>query len=226
LEEEAANIFRERWTDRDGETVPEPSNLRLGNDAVNLEATVLYADMAGSTNLVDQQSPKLAAEVYKCYLACAARIVKEEEGSITAYDGDRIMAVFIGNVKNTTAARTAMKIQWAVRNIVNPALKNQYGEGAYQMRHVIGIDCSQILACRIGVRNDNDIVWVGRAANYAAKLSSISDAYPIYITGEVFDRLNESTKYGGVPRRLMWEERSWTSMNGMRIFRSNWTWSL
>jgi class 3 adenylate cyclase len=111
-------------TERDGVTVPEPSNLQLGNDGVSLEATVLYADMAGSTNLVDEQSPKLAAEVYKCYLACAARIIKQEEGSTTAYDGDRIMDVFIGNVKNTTAARTAMKIHWAVKNIVIPPLRS------------------------------------------------------------------------------------------------------
>jgi class 3 adenylate cyclase len=94
------------------------------------------------------------------------------------------------------------------------------------MRHVIGIDSSQILACRIGVRNDNDLVWVGRAANHAAKLSNISDGYPNDITGQVFDRSKESSKYGGVPRRLMWEERSWTAMSGIRIFRSNWTWSL
>jgi len=226
LQEEAAKILREAWTDRDGEVVPEPSDLHLGNDAVSLEATVLYADMAGSTKLVDEQSPKLAAEVYKSYMACAARIIKDEDGSITAYDGDRVMGIFIGNVKNTTAARTAMKIHWAVRNIVNPALRKQYGNGAYQMGHVIGIDTSRILACRIGVRNDNDLVWVGRAANFAAKLSSLDSGYPIYITGEVFDRLKHTSKYGGDPRRLMWEERSWTAMNAMRIYRSNWTWSI
>jgi len=40
LQEEAAKIFREGWTERDGETVPEPSNLQLGNDAVNLDGTL------------------------------------------------------------------------------------------------------------------------------------------------------------------------------------------
>jgi class 3 adenylate cyclase len=226
LHDEASEIFRERWTERDGEVVPEPSNLELSNDAVNLEATVLYADMAGSTKLVDEQSPTLAAEVYKAYMACAARIIKDEDGSITAYDGDRVMGVFIGNRKNTTASRTAMKIHWAVTNIINPALTKQYGNSAYQMGHVIGIDTSPVLACRIGVRNDNDLVWVGRAANYAAKLSNLNEGYPIYITGSVFDKLHESAKAGGNPQKSMWEERSWTSMNKMRIYRSNWMWRI
>ena len=91
---------------------------------------------------------------------------------------------------------------------------------------MVGIDNSNIFACRIGVRNDNDIVWVGRAANYAAKLTTMDTGYPIYITGEVFDKLNESAKYGGEPRRMMWEERKWTAMSAMRIYRSNWWWEL
>jgi class 3 adenylate cyclase len=48
------------------------------------------------------------------------------------------------------------------------------GQYVYQLKHVIGIDSSSLFACRIGIRNDNDAVWVGRAANYAAKLSAIT----------------------------------------------------
>jgi class 3 adenylate cyclase len=218
-------VTEQRWTQRDGEVVPEAEDLGLGNDAVNLEATVLYADMAGSTQLVDSQKAHLAAEVYKAYMACSARIIKKNGGAISAYDGDRVMGIFIGNTKNTTAAKTGLQINWAVRNIVNPRLKTQYGTNAYQMKHVIGVDTSTVFACRIGVRNDNDIVWVGRAPNYAAKLAAINE-YPVYITGTVFDSLNDGSKFGGNPRRLMWEERTWTSMNKMRIFRSNWTWEV
>jgi class 3 adenylate cyclase len=93
------------------------------------------------------------------------------------------------------------------------------------MKYVIGVDTSTIFACRIGVRNDNDIVWVGRSANYAAKLAAINE-YPVYITGTVFDNMSDSSKFGGNPPKLMWEERTWIAMNQMRIFRSNWTWSV
>jgi class 3 adenylate cyclase len=196
LQDAVKKILRDQWTTRDGEVVPEPEDLALGNDAVNLDATVLYADMSGSTKLVDNNAPTLAAEVYKAYMICAARILKDEGGIISAYDGDRIMAVFIGDFKNTTAARSALKINWAVEKLINPAFKRQYGEDTYQMSHVIGIDTSSILVCRIGVRNDNDLVWVGRSANYAAKLTEIDTGFPIYITGDVFDKLNKISKYG------------------------------
>lgn len=93
LQAAVKTIFHdERWTVRDGNVVPEPKNLGLGNDGVNLDGTVLYADISGSTQLVDSEKPHFATEVYKAYLACAARIIKNEEGVITAYDGDRVMA--------------------------------------------------------------------------------------------------------------------------------------
>jgi class 3 adenylate cyclase len=92
LESEVKAIFESKWTKRDGQVVPDPEDLQLGNDAVKLQATVLYADMADSTDLVDGHEPHFAAEIYKAYLRCAARIIKHEQGTITAYDGDRLMA--------------------------------------------------------------------------------------------------------------------------------------
>lgn len=230
LKEDLQNVVKDivttnRWTIRDGEVVPEPKDLGLANDAVNLKAAVLYADMSGSTRLVDTQNAHVAAEVYKAYMACAARIIKNNGGAITAYDGDRVMGIFLGKLKNTTAAKTALQINWAVRHIVNPQLQTQYGPNAYQMKHTVGIDTSILFACRIGVRNDNDIVWVGRAANYAAKLTTLDEA-PTYITGTVFDSLDDSSKFGGNQQQPMWEERAWTAMNKMRIFRSTWEWAI
>lgn len=210
------------WTVRDGQVVPEAEDLNLGNDGVNLDGTVLYADISGSTKLVDSQKPHFAAEIYKTYLACAARIIKNEDGVITAYDGDRVMAVFIGKSKNTNAVRAAFKINGAVWDIIKPALKAQYPKTAYTLKHVVGIDTSKLLVSRIGVRNDNDLVWVGRAANYAAKLSSLPDDVAIRITHSVYDNMHDSVKLGGVNNTNMWEERSWTAMNKMRIYASTW----
>lgn len=94
LTTEVKRIFQEVWSTRDGKVVPEPEDLELGNDAVKMEATILYADLSGSTELVDAYDDTFAAEVYKTYLVCAARIIKEQQGVITAYDGDRVMGVF------------------------------------------------------------------------------------------------------------------------------------
>src|SRR5258708_34674599 len=108
LQKEVAAIFRAAWDSRDGTVVPADDSLKLSNDAVQLDATVLYADLADSTKLVDGHIASFAAEIYKTFLHCAAKVIRQEGGTITAYDGDRIMAGYIGKSKNTSAVRTAL----------------------------------------------------------------------------------------------------------------------
>jgi class 3 adenylate cyclase len=224
LETAVRKVFRDPWQSRDGRVVPALQDLGLGNDAVKLYATVLYADIADSTKLVDTSYPEFAAEVYRSYLTCAAKIVKANGGIITAYDGDRIMAVFIGDMKNSNSAKTAMQINKAVLDIINPALVAQYPAATYRLKHVIGIDTSPLFVARIGVRNDNDLVWVGRAANHAAKLSSINEDNTIFITADVFNKLADFAKFGSRDKKLMWTPRNWTQMGDIRIHSSNWKW--
>ena len=225
LEEGVAKIFSEVWTEREGRVVPETEDLRLGNDAITLNGTILYADLADSTGLVDGHKPYFAAEVYKAYLYSAAKIIRSRGGSITAYDGDRIMAVFLGDSKNTSAAKAALNINWATQQIINPALSRQYPKATFRVKQTVGIDTSDLWVARTGVRGANDLVWVGRAANHAAKLASMSSDYPSWISGDVYDCLAKEAKIAK-DGRSMWEERVWTKMNNRRIYRSSWNWSI
>jgi class 3 adenylate cyclase len=223
--QEIQAILKAQWTTRDGQKVPDTDDISLANDALKLEGTVLYADMVDSTLLVNGYKNWFAAEVYKSYLIGACRAIRVQGGEITAFDGDRVMAVFIGNSKNTSAAKAALNINYIVREI-NRLLKEQYPNSTYQLRQAVGVDTSTLFIARTGIRNANDLVWIGRAANYAAKLCSLCDAsYPTYITEEVYHKLAQEAKYGGEPRCNMWEKRIWTEL-GLPIYRSNWWWKL
>lgn len=226
IENEVNRIFRERWTTTKATVVPDPSAIALErNEAKEIDdGTVLYADLSGSTNMVQSMAREFAAEVYRAYLYSAAQIIRNEGGVVTAYDGDRVMAVFLGDSRNSNAARCALKINHVVSQVINPAIVAQYGAAHYTVKQVVGIDRSPLFIARTGVRGDNDLVWVGRAANFAAKLTEISGDAPTFITGEVFDRLNDAAKLSN--GTLMWTQRTWTQMNNMRIYSSTWRWAL
>ena len=224
LNSEVGGILRGEWSERAGRVVPESADLGLGNDAVTLEGTVLYADLDDSTELVDTAEPWFAAEIYKSYLACAARIIRSEGAVITSYDGDRIMAVFIGDLKNTIAARTALKINFAVLYILNPAIRDQYPDFPYEIKQVVGIDTSSLFVARTGIRGANDLVWVGRAANYAAKLSARSGP-STQITAAVYDQLNSSSKFSE-DGDDMWCPTTAREIGNKRIYTSSWRWKV
>lgn len=224
LQTEVKKLFRDAWTTRDGRVVPESEDVKLGNDAVKLDGTVLYADLDGSTNLVDRYKPEFAAEMYKSYLHCAAKIIRAEGGIIASYDGDRIMAIFIGDWKNSTAARTALKITYAVREIINPAIKSQYPKETFAIEQIVGIDTSSLFVARTGIRGSNDLVWVGQAANYAAKLSSRSGP-PSQITAAVYDKLIEGSRIGANGKN-MWIKTSAAEIGNKTIYTSTWQWEI
>src|ERR1019366_2434295 len=195
---EVKGIFSTHWKTEDTNDVPEPEDLGLdSNHAKTLSAaTVLYADLDGSTRMVDNYPWTLAAEVYKSFLRCSAKIIRDEGGTIAAYDGDRVMGIFVGSWKNTSAVRAALKINWATKNIVQSELRSFYAtsHSGFEVKHVVGVDTSELHAARIGVRGDNDIVWIGRAANYAAKLGAISGT-STWITKAVYDVMLKEVKF-------------------------------
>ncbi|MBC8745910.1 class 3 adenylate cyclase [Paraburkholderia sp. WC7.3g] len=216
------DTFRLQWDEETTTAVPNAEDLRLNtNHAKDLEeAVVLYADLDGSTDMVDNYKWWFSAEIYKTFLKCSADIIKSEGGTITAYDGDRVMAVYTGDSKNTSAARTALKINYCVSQIIQPALEEQYSTTDFVLRHVVGIDRSQLRAARIGVRGDNDIVWVGRAANYAAKLTNLPGK-PTRITEAVYNRLSNDLKE--TDGQNMWICEYWKEKD-MNIYTSTWRW--
>lgn len=226
LKEYVESTFKSKWETRDGKVVPAPKDIALKNEAVAFEAaTVLYADLSGSTSMVQSKKWEFASGIYKTFLYCAARLINSNDGNITAYDGDRVMGVFIGADQCKNAARCALKINGAVKDIIMPSIQLGW-KTDFVLDHVVGVDTSKIHVTRTGVRGDNDLVWVGRAANYAAKLTELSEGYQSWITKDVYDKLSDAEKFGGKENKAMWESRTWKAMNDMSIYRSNWKWGV
>lgn len=78
---------------------------------------------------------------------------------------------------------------------------------------------------RAGVRNKNDLIWVGQAANVAAKLSTRRESpYNTCITADVYNYLLDEAK--STDGKNMWEPRSWTGLPSGKqsIYRSSWQW--
>lgn len=170
-----------QWDDiPNGYVVPTPQSLTFGNTGIRIDATVLYADINGSTDMVDALRDTLAAEYYKAYLHCAAKIIKNTGGDITAYDGDRVMAIYVGNEQCKNAVDSALQLNWALKFLINPIFARVYGKYHRPISHTIGIDCGKLLAAKTGVRVESDLVWVGPAANYASKLNSFKGLDPLY----------------------------------------------
>lgn len=223
LDEKVREFARDRWGEvPDGYAVPAPDDLTFGNTGRRLNACILYADIRGSTKMVDALTDTMAAEYYKAFLHCAAKVIKRNDGSITAYDGDRVMSVFLGASKEDHAVGAALEIGFVVDEVINPQFFSVYAANHRTLQHTVGIDCGTVLASKTGVRIDSDLVWVGAAANYAAKLNSfegLDPDYPIRVTTEVFVKLSNSCLVGSAGES-MWEG-PYTNVGQRQHYRSS-----
>jgi len=209
IKSNANTTFSSAWTVHERRKVPQPEDLKLSNDAVHFErATVLYADLDGSTNLVENKNWQFSGEVYKTFLYTTSRLIRHLGGSIVSYDGDRVMGIFISDSQTNDAVSCALQINYAVKNLVQPQLTKNWDTDV-KIRHIVGIDTSPIRAARTGVRGDNDIVWIGNAANLAAKLTALDADKSTWITKRVHNVLNDKQTIGSGGESI-WKKWKWS----------------
>ncbi len=227
IKEDIAEVLDTPWDTRDGQVVPDTGDVKLSDGAVLLDATYAYADMANSTGLAQSATKMQTAKIIRTYLNASSRILRDNGGEIRSFDGDRVMAIFIGDFKNSSAAKAALQINWAASQVIRPAIASKWEKLGWTMGHRVGIDTGEAMIVRGGVRGSNDLVSVGGAPNMAAKLSEIQGGAPIYITDAVYRRLSSEAKYGGQNEDvLMWDDAGNVTFGGntIEVWSSTWTW--
>jgi class 3 adenylate cyclase len=228
VRERVLSIFDQAWESRNGITVPTVESIPLAGGAVKLDAAFLYADLADSTRLASNFPANVAAKVVRAFLDGATRLIRANGGEVRSFDGDRVMGVFAGQDKETRAMKAALYMNWAVSAVIRPEVARRFPSLAatgWSFAHGVGVDTGPVTAVRAGPRGDNDIVWIGRAPNVAAKLSSLREPnYSSYVTAACFDAAGNIAKYASsLGNALMWEERTWNPTQE-RVHRSSWRW--
>ncbi len=229
LEKDVQGIIDTSWNTRKGQKVPSTTDVALSGGAVELDATFLYADLAHSSKMAKELDRRVAAKVMKSFLATTCRLIRSLGGTIVSFDGDRVLGVFIGDAKNSTAAKCGLQIKYTVQSIIRPKFETKYESvrnATFSISHGVGVDTGTVLAVRAGARGDNDLIWIGRAPNLAAKMSDIRESsYHIFITATVYNKLNDASKYGGKEKKDMWQRRTWEFLGEtIIVYRSSFWW--
>jgi adenylate cyclase len=228
LSSDIDSIFSTPWDTRDGQVVPKTEDVALKGGAVKLDAVVLYADLFHSTALAQQVPRTTAAKIVRAYLSSMTRLVTAHGGSVRSFDGDRVMGVFVGDSKNSQAAKCALKMNYIVKDVLRPKAEAQFAsitKEGIAIAHCAGIHRSEVLVVRGGVRGNNDLVFVGSAPNIAAKLSDIRNSdWHSYITWKVHKYLNDDALYGSDGRPMWTKTKRTVAGAEWELYKSTWWW--
>lgn len=218
------NLLSTSFNERTGTVIPDQSTVALADGAVKITVTFLYADLAGSSVLAEKCPWQTTARILRSYLDISTRLIRKYNGEVMSFDGDRVMGVFKSETPNTDAVKCARNIDWAVTNVLNPKAKQKFASiknNDITIKHCVGVDYGEVRAVRAGIRNNNDLIWIGKAPSLAAKLSDVREyPYEVYISKAVYEKIGGSTQLDE-KKVSIWEQRNFTFVGNVeKVYRT------
>jgi adenylate cyclase len=155
--------------------------LRLGGE--RRVATVLFSDLRGFTSYAEGLTPATVISVLNRYLTAMSDVILDNGGTLVAYMGDGIMAVFGAPIEQTDHADRALR---AARQMTGPALAefNQWmrdedvGEG---FRMGVGLMSGEVMSGNVGSERRLEYTAIGDTTNTAARLEGMTKGTPYMV---------------------------------------------
>lgn len=149
-------------------------NLRLGG--VQRDCTVLFSDLRGFTSFSETQTPDRVIEVVNHYLNEMTEAIMAAGGTLIAYMGDGIMAVFGAPLEQDDhadrALRAAREMLGARLNRFNDWLAEQGHDHRFAMG--VGLNSGPVMAGNVGAEARVEYTAIGDTTNTASRLESMT----------------------------------------------------
>jgi len=151
--------------------------LLADSSAINLggetrEITVLFADIRGYTQLAERIAPGELVRILNDYLNILTEAIWREEGTLTMFIGDALMAIFNAPLPQPDHAARAVRAAWAMR----AALQRHHAAlpaDAESVHYGIGVHTGLAVVGNIGSRERlQNYTAIGDAVNIAQRLQS------------------------------------------------------
>jgi adenylate cyclase len=152
--------------------------LRLGG--VQREGTVMFTDLRGFTTFAETLTPDRVIEVLNRYLSEMSDAILDHGGTLVAYMGDGIMAVFgapIAQADHADRALSTAREMLAVRlPRFNAWLREQDLGSGFRMG--IGLNSGYVMSGNVGSERRVEYTAVGDATNVAARIEQYTKGTP------------------------------------------------
>lgn len=155
------------------ELIKDPKALNLGGETK--EISVIFADIRGYTRLSESMAPEDVMNLVNRYHKIMCEAIWEEEGTLTAFIGDALMAIFNAPLPQKNHALRAVRAAWKMRMAVM-----EYQHSQPQEMHVsfgFGVNTGLATVGNVGSQERmQSYTAMGDTVNIASRLqTNVSD---------------------------------------------------
>jgi adenylate cyclase len=159
------------------EVLRSADGVRLGG--VQREATVMFSDLRGFTSFAETLQPAQVIDALNRYLTAMSEAILDHGGTLVAYMGDGIMAVFGAPLQQSDHADRALA---AARDMLdrlegfNQWLRDTDMHDGFKMG--IGLNSGPVMSGHVGSERRLEYTALGDTTNTAARLEGMTKGTP------------------------------------------------
>ncbi len=160
-----------------------PKALHLGGETI--EITVVFADIRGYTRLSENLAPEEVMNLLNSYLKIMVEEIWKENGMVTAFMGDALMAIFNAPLTQKAHALKAVRATWSMRSAVLAYQRSHPQETP--MSFGFGVNTGLAVIGNIGSEERiQNYTAIGDTVNVAARLQTRAAENEILLNDSTF----------------------------------------
>ncbi len=151
-------------------------------EPVEREATILFLDIAGFTDLTEKAGPRGIVTILNRYFDDVARVISDHGGVITQFQGDAVLATFNVPLERRDHPHRAVSAAMAIQETTRTK---------HDLTVRIGICTGPVIAGNVGGGGRQTYTVHGATVNLAARLEGLNKQYgtQILLSRNTVDRL-------------------------------------
>jgi adenylate cyclase len=177
--------------------IEDPRALHLGGEVK--EITVISADVRGFTSLSERLPSEEVMNLLNTYLDIMVKEIWEENGTITGFWGDELLAVFNAPLDQEDHTLRAVRAAWKMRMAVMAHQQSHHQD--YPIAFGFGVNTGEAMVGNIGSRElMQNYTVIGDAVNVAARLQKNASDNNVLLNLSTFTRVRNVVNVMMLPR--------------------------
>ena len=162
---------------------------------IELDATVLFCDLRGFNGFAEQQAASVVIALLNRYLEEMADAVLAQGGTVVAYMGDGMMAVFGAPVEQPDHARRALAAAQEMIGVRLERVNTWLAERGLETRFGLGVGLNSgpVMSGTVGSERRLEYTAVGDTTNVASRLQALTAELgtPLLMANSTRERLGD-----------------------------------
>src|SRR6266516_4652388 len=176
--------------------IENPNALNLGGETK--EISVIAADFRNFTSLNERKSSKEVMNLLNTYLEIMVKEIWDEEGTVTGFWGDALMAIFNAPLPQDDHILRAVRAAWKMRLAVLEYQRTQPQD--LPVSFGFGLNTGEAMVGNIGSRERiQNYTAIGDVVNVAARLQQEAKDNNIMLNHSTFTRVRQYVRVTKLP---------------------------